>query len=155
MIFAIAGTQLPFPRLMNALDAIAGRHGLDILAQTADPGFSAVNIRTEVFLRGAAFDNAMAQARMIVAHAGIGAIMTAAELRKPMIIMPRRADLGEHRNDHQLATANRFADVPGLTVVHDEAALEKALLARDVVPVSFTNQGRVTSLISAVAEAVG
>ena len=47
----------------------------------------------------------------IVAHAGMGTILTALEIGKPLLVMPRRAALGEHRNDHQLATARRFADL--------------------------------------------
>jgi UDP-N-acetylglucosamine transferase subunit ALG13 len=40
-----------------------------------------------------------------------------------MLVMPRRADLGEHRNDHQIATSRRLAHLPGLWVVDDEEDL--------------------------------
>lgn len=154
MIFAIAGTQLPFPRMMNALDEMAERVGRQITAQTADPSFTPKTIRAVDFLRGEAFEAEMARSRLIVAHAGIGAIMAAANLSKPIIIMPRRADLGEHRNDHQLATARRFADVPGITVVETAEELEKALFASDYQPVTMGNQSRLISLISAVSDAI-
>lgn len=155
MIFAIAGTQLPFPRLMNALDEMAIRVGRQITAQTADPGFSPKNIRAVDFLRGSAFDEEMARSRLIVAHAGIGAIMAAANLSKPIIIMPRRADLGEHRNDHQLATARRFAGVPGITVVETAEELENAIRVSDYQPVTVGSQSRLETLIKAVSGAIG
>jgi UDP-N-acetylglucosamine transferase subunit ALG13 len=154
MIFAIAGTQLPFPRMMRALDEMAERVGRQITAQTADPSFVPRNIRAVDFLRGDAFEAEMVRSRLIVAHAGIGAIMAAANLAKPLILMPRRADLGEHRNDHQLATARRFADVPGITVVETAEELEKALIASDYQPVTMANQARITSLINAVSEVI-
>ncbi len=53
----------------------------------------------------------MQAATAIVAHAGMGTILTALEMGKPLLVMPRRAALGEHRNDHQLATASRFAEL--------------------------------------------
>ena len=37
--------------------------------------------------------------------------------------MPRRAELGEHRNDHQRATAERFRDRKGIFVADDEETL--------------------------------
>lgn len=154
MIFAIAGTQLPFPRLMDALDEMAGRVGRPVLAQTADPGFRPHTIQAVDFLRGAAFDEAMAGSRLIVAHAGIGAIMAAASVNKPLILMPRRADLGEHRNDHQMATAKRFADVPGITVVQTPEELEGALYASDYQPVTIGNHERLGRLIEAVSKAL-
>jgi UDP-N-acetylglucosamine transferase subunit ALG13 len=51
-------------------------------------------------------------------------------LRKPLIIMPRRADLCEHRNDHQCATANRMRNLPNVYVANDEPQLHE-LLCRD------------------------
>ena len=41
---------------------------------------------------------------LVVAHAGMGTVLTALEHGKPMILMPRRAQLKETRNDHQVAT---------------------------------------------------
>lgn len=37
--------------------------------------------------------------------------------------MPRRASLGEHRNDHQVATARRFAEQGRIMVAFDEQEL--------------------------------
>lgn len=155
MIFAIAGTQLPFPRMMNALDDMAVRVGRQITAQTADADYHPKNIRAVDFLRGADFEAEMVRSRLIIAHAGIGAIMAAANLSKPIIIMPRRADLGEHRNDHQIATARRFAGSPGITVVETAEELEQAIRISDYQPVSVGSSERLNSLIGAVSRAIG
>src|SRR3546814_9744138 len=37
VIFVTVGTQLPFPRLIEWIDAIAARNALDVFAQTAEP----------------------------------------------------------------------------------------------------------------------
>ena len=41
--------------------------------------------------------------------------------------MPRRADLGEHRNDHQLATVEKLSGRPGILVAADENELESRI----------------------------
>ena len=44
--------------------------------------------------------------------------------------MPRRADLGEHRNDHQVATAEAFERRGYVVAVTDREALWTALNTR-------------------------
>ena len=62
----------------------------------------------------------------------MGTILTALELGKPLLVMPRRAALGEHRNDHQLATVRRFAELGSVEVALDESEL--ALKLDDLAP---------------------
>ena len=116
MIFATTGTQLPFPRLIAALNALAP--GLDepVIAQIGpDPG-SYPNLETHATLSPARFDELFAGARIVVAHAGIGTILSARRHGRPLILMPRRFEHGEHRNDHQLATARELEQRAGLSV---------------------------------------
>jgi UDP-N-acetylglucosamine transferase subunit ALG13 len=47
-------------------------------------------------------------ASIVVAHAGMGTIITALEYGKPIIVMPRRGDLRETRNDHQVACVTHW-----------------------------------------------
>lgn len=127
VIFAVAGTQLPFPRLMTAMDNVAARLGLDVVAQTSDPHFVPRAMTARPFILPDEFDAHVARCTLMVAHAGIGVIIAAAEHRKPLIVMPREAKLGEHRNEHQLATVRRCGGMPGLQVVRTEAELERAV----------------------------
>jgi UDP-N-acetylglucosamine transferase subunit ALG13 len=57
----------------------------------------------------------------------MGSIISALRHGKPIVVMPRRAVLGEHRNEHQNATAARFADRPGIFVSSDEITLPSAI----------------------------
>jgi len=54
-------------------------------------------------------------------------ILGALEMGRPLLVMPRRAALGEHRNDHQLATARRFAELGSVSAAFDEAELHAKL----------------------------
>jgi UDP-N-acetylglucosamine transferase subunit ALG13 len=135
LIFVTVGTQLPFDRLVSAIDEWARRSGRgDVFAQTGPtrlkPGF----IRHEPFLDACKFQECIERADAVIAHAGMGSIITALELGKPILVMPRRADLGEHRNDHQMATARRFHQQGRIAVAFDQAELLAALDHLDELP---------------------
>jgi UDP-N-acetylglucosamine transferase subunit ALG13 len=128
VIFATVGTQLPFDRMIAALDDWAGtRPGREVFAQVGPGRYVPRHIEHRAFISPAECRARMVAADAIVAHAGMGTILTALELGKPLLIVPRRASLGEHRNEHQLATARRFADTGRLLVAFDESELAERL----------------------------
>ena len=128
MIFATVGTQLPFDRLVGVVDRWAATRGdADVFAQVGPSGLRPRAIAWERFVSPAECRERMRAADAIVAHAGMGTILTALELGTPIVVMPRRAALGEHRNDHQLATARRFAEQGSIAVAFDEAELHARL----------------------------
>lgn len=140
MIFATVGTQLPFPRLIDALAALAPALGEEIVAQTG-PATAAERARWGALtlapaLAPAEFEARFAAARVVVAHAGIGTILSAKRLRRPLAILPRKASLGEHRNEHQLATARQVAGFPGVHVAWEAADLGPLLARPDLEPAS-------------------
>ena len=128
MIFATVGTQLPFDRMIAALDEWAGEQ-LDrrVFAQVGPGRYVPRHIEHRRFVAPAECRARMAAADAIVAHAGMGTILSALEMGKPLLVIPRRASLGEHRNEHQLATARRFADTGQLLVAFDEHELAEQL----------------------------
>ncbi len=73
------------------------------------------------------------QASLIIAHAGMGSIITALEMGKPIIVMPRRSDLNEHRNNHQISTAKKFLEQGTIHVAMDEHELTKKLANVDAI----------------------
>jgi UDP-N-acetylglucosamine transferase subunit ALG13 len=128
VIFATVGTQLPFDRLVGAVDRWAAtRAGPDVFAQVGPSALRPAAIAWERFVSPAECRERMRAADAIVAHAGMGTILTALELGTPIVVMPRAAALGEHRNDHQLATARRFAEQGSIAVAFDEAQLHAHL----------------------------
>lgn len=124
MIFVTVGTQGHFDRLIRTVDEWAGGRGrTDVFAQTGPSNFSPKHIRTKQFIDPAEFRYHVELASLVIAHAGMGSIITALELGKPIMVMPRRASLGEHRNDHQVATAKRFAEQGRIIVALNEKEL--------------------------------
>ena len=128
MIFVTVGTQLPFDRLGKAVDdwaADAGAPG--VFAQIGDGLYRPAHMEWAQFLPADQFRHRIEAASLIVSHAGMGNLLAALAARKPLLVMPRRAALNEIRNDHQLATAKWLRQLPGVTVVDDDAGLAAAL----------------------------
>lgn len=124
MIFVTVGGQLPFDRLVHAVDRWAvNQQRSDVFAQIGSSASPPAHIEWERLLSPPDFQAKARSADVIIAHAGMGSILTALDLGKPIIVMPRRAHLGEHRNDHQWATVEHLGNDVGITVAADEEAL--------------------------------
>lgn len=143
MIFVTVGFQMPFDRLVRAIDEWAGATGRhDVFAQTGDGAYRARHIEATPWLDPPAFRARLEQADAIVSHAGMGTILSALELAKPLLVLPRRAHLAETRSDHQLATARELAARGWLLAAEDEAELPARLaeLARFAPGARFGRQ---------------
>lgn len=128
MIFVTVGSQMPFDRLVQAVDAWAGLHPEQrVLAQVGQGAAPTRHLDRHEALSPIAFRQAVQQCRLVVAHAGMGSVLTALDLGKPMLLMPRRGALRETRNDHQLATLRWLQGKPGVIAAFDEEALQHAL----------------------------
>lgn len=123
MILVTVGMQLGFDRLIAAMDALAPELAMPVVAQTGKGSYQVRHMEAHPSMAPAAFEALVKAAHLIVSHAGIGTVITAARCRTPIVLMPRRADLGEHRNDHQLATVRQLGGRPGILIASDEGEL--------------------------------
>lgn len=135
MIFVTVGTQLPFDRMIRTIDDWAGRrhsrngngHGAEVFAQIGPSSYRPQHIEWTQFLGADACREKTRAAGLIIAHAGMGSIITALELGKPILVMPRRMELGEQRNNHQLATVEQLVAQGKVTAAYDENDLAEKL----------------------------
>lgn len=116
MILVTVGTQLPFDRLIEIVDEAAPGIGRPILAQTGRGQYVPRNIEWRQMIDPVEFADILSRVSLIVAHAGIGTLLMAQKHQKPIIVFPRRASLGEHRNEHQLATVKALETRQGIYV---------------------------------------
>lgn len=129
-IFASVGSMLPFDRFVTGIDewSAANPH-VETFIQIGDGAYEPRHAR---WTRIMPHDEYLARLRacdLFVAHVGIGSIFQALEERKQILMLPRRASLGEHTTEHQLHTADRFRGVAGLRIVDDIAALQQEMTA--------------------------
>ncbi len=158
MIFVTVGTDWSFDRLIEQVDNWASDNNRShVFAQIA--GSASYRPRAMAFaeyLQPQEFSHRMADASVIVAHAGMGTILTALQLRKPIIIFPRRLSLKETRNDHQLATAHRLVETAKIRVAFDEHELRCQLDQIDCLePPGGIDDFASDSLLRCVREFIG
>lgn len=128
MIFVTVGTDQPFDRMVKVVDSWAAEHcRSDFFAQIGEGGWEPKCMPFSQFLSPPDFQKRFGQARVIIAHAGMGTILSALNHGKPILVMPKLASLGEHRNEHQLATARRMMSLGNVAVAFDEAELREKL----------------------------
>ncbi len=157
MIFVTVGTQIPFDRLIKILDEMAPALGdEEIIAQTSEKStYMPRNFKTVGFMSPDEFNNIFKRARLVVAHAGMGTIISALRQAKPIIIFPRKASLGEHRNEHQLATAAEMRRLGAVAVAYDAAELRQLLTGgRDLTPGTISPAPS-EPLIAAIRDFIG
>ena len=119
MIFLTLGTQLPFDRLVKAVDQLSENYpSIEFFGQVGRTKYKPKNFKFVEMLDAHEFQQKFHAANIIIGHAGIGTILNARKHKKPLIVMARRSSLSEHRNDHQLATAEQLSSLKGLYVVN-------------------------------------
>jgi UDP-N-acetylglucosamine transferase subunit ALG13 len=69
----------------------------------------------------------MSEAVSIVCHGGPGTIMGAREAGHVPIVVPRRSDLGEHVDDHQVRFSTRIAAAAQVHLATDQPGLDDLL----------------------------
>lgn len=136
MIFVTVGTQLPFERLIKAVDDWAGANpDVPVIAQVGLTEYRPQHMEVVNKLDPDDYQRHFNQAKVVVSHVGMGTIISGLESAKPLVLMPRLAAFGEHRNDHQLGTAKQFRDKKNIHIVESAEelglAVTKALAAQD------------------------
>lgn len=152
MILLTIGTQLPFDRLVRAMDDIASSLPQPIFGQIGKSAYRPKNFEWSETLAPADFDQKFSKAHIVVSHAGIGTVLTAQRHRKPIILFPRLASHGEHRNDHQLATCAQLKGRDGILIAVSGEELLSILTSELPIPGDYEmlkiKRAEFTSLIA-------
>jgi UDP-N-acetylglucosamine transferase subunit ALG13 len=77
----------------------------EVLWQTGATDVSGLPIHATPFLPADELSTAMAEADLVIGHAGIGSALCALEAGKCPVLVPREASRGEHIDDHQAEIA--------------------------------------------------
>lgn len=153
MIFVTVGSMFPFNRIIEVMDGWAQRHPEEkVFAQIGNGSYLPAHMQYERMVSPGIFRKLNEEADIIVAHAGMGSVITASELGKPIVLLPRLAALKEHTTDHQLHTARWLKGRSGIYVAEEngdlDAQIDAARLAKSYerltkfAPKAFTDQIR-------------
>ena len=128
MILLSVGTQLPFDRFVRYVDDWAYKNpGVEILAQMADGAYIPKHMQYVDYLNEEKYSSAFNRASVVLSHAGMGTVINSLIASKPVVIFPRKASLGEHRNEHQLATCSKLASLKGCYIAYEPEKLFQTL----------------------------
>jgi UDP-N-acetylglucosamine transferase subunit ALG13 len=134
MIFMTVGSMLPFDRLVKSMDDWAARHPqVEIIAQIGAGAYEPQNMKWVRTFSRREFDDHTRNAELVVAHAGVGSVVTALEFRKPIVVLPRFAAAKEHTTNHQVDTAKWMQGRPGVFVAMSETDLDQAIIDAQAV----------------------
>jgi len=156
MIFCTIGTQASFDRFLQIIDELApSLDGEEIIVQAFHDKYEPKHVKTVQMLPPDEFNNIFANARLIIGHAGMGTIISALTQDKPIIVFPRIAALGEHRNEHQLATAKKMSELGYVYVANNDQELRELVLQPDLKPLHELGAFASKSLIDDIASIIG
>jgi UDP-N-acetylglucosamine transferase subunit ALG13 len=128
LIFVTLGThEQPFGRAIDLVQPLAEDEPLVIQHGHTPPRDAPLNVRWIEFIDHDELLQLASEASAVVCHAGVGSIMTVLSLGKTPVVIPRRKELGEHIDDHQLQIA-RELDAAGVAIVYaGEGDLRQAI----------------------------
>ena len=128
MIFLSVGTQLGFDRLVRAVDEWrVGVNDVGVVAQIGPGDYVPEHMWSTSTLDPGRYEMLVQAASVLVTHAGIGSLLTACRAQKPIVMLPRRFDLGEHRNNHQVEGASRIFAARGAHIARSVSELKGLL----------------------------
>ncbi|MCZ2822744.1 glycosyltransferase [Modestobacter sp. VKM Ac-2977] len=110
-----------FDRLLEAVDDAADRQVLPgpLHVQFGVSGRTTRHGETAAYVTPREFAERMAGAAVVVTHGGAGAMATALRNGIAPVVMPRRAELGEHVDDHQVELTDLLARLDMVVPVED------------------------------------
>lgn len=111
MILVTLGTQkFQMNRLVEVMDKAAIELGEEVFIQTGNSTYEPKNCKWQAFVDSKRFQEMIKNCSMLVTHAGVGTIMTGINAKKPIVVVPRLAEFGEHVDDHQKEIADAFEE---------------------------------------------
>ena len=158
LIFLTIGSwHRGFDRLVKAVDELKGQGVIteDVYAQIGDGTYKPINLETRTYYSSVEFVKIISQARIVIAHAGMGTIIEATRQGKPIVVVPRQADLGEANTDHQFDTAEVLEREGKILVARETGDLPVKLKeAEDFIPTQGKDSGQVLNAVQAFIDSV-
>jgi UDP-N-acetylglucosamine transferase subunit ALG13 len=139
LVFVTVGTDHhPFDRLVRWVDAWAADRGAAVRC-VVQHGRSRAPVAAEAraFMPPAELASLLEEAVVVVAHGGPGTILGARDAGAVPVVVPRRPELGEHVDGHQVRFVDRLATAGEVHRADDEGQLRALLDAALVDPAPF------------------
>lgn len=130
-VFVTVGNMdAPFTRLLSAVEAEIRDgilHDASVTVQAGKSVYLSDLWRSFPTLPPDDFRRYLLEADLVICHAGAGTLIQAITANKRVVAMPRRAQFGEHVDDHQVELAEILAEQGRIVIVGSGRDLRKAI----------------------------
>jgi UDP-N-acetylglucosamine transferase subunit ALG13 len=153
---SVGNSSQPFPRLLEKVAELAPHLPQPVTVQCGKSPFMSSTCAVRPLLGMDEFAQSVADAKLVVLHAGAGSIIHAARAGKIPVVMPRRARYGEHVDDHQVDLALELEKSGKVIVALEPEDLDAAItraLARTPVPAGDEQGSVMVALVRECLEA--
>jgi UDP-N-acetylglucosamine transferase subunit ALG13 len=144
VILVSLGThERQFLRLAKEIEKLIaeGKINEEVIVQTGYTKYQIKGARCYDFIEFEKMQEYLSDCRILVTHSGVGSIMSGLEHGKPVVAVPRRQQLNEHSDDHQMQITQKMAEKGAIIPVYDIGQLWEAIKeAGKRKPVSMASQ---------------
>jgi len=132
MIFVTVGThEQPFDRLLRKMDELVERGVIqeEVIIQTGFSTYEPKSCTHSKLLPYNQMQENVSKARIVITHGGPASFISALQVGKIPVVVPRKTEFNEHVNDHQVAFAREVSQRRGnILVVEDIEQLEDMIV---------------------------
>jgi UDP-N-acetylglucosamine transferase subunit ALG13 len=131
MIFVTVGThEQQFNRLVKAMDDLVANGTITepVFEQTGYSTYIPEHCEHSQFVPAQRMQELMSEASVVITHGGPSSFVEAMSAGRALVVVPRRAEFGEHVNDHQADFVRIVAErIGGIVPVFDVGELPQAI----------------------------
>ena len=112
MVLVTLGTQdKKFPRLLEIVEKLINKGIIneEVVAQVGSTKYKSNKMKIIKYMSEEEMLKYIKNSSYIIGHGGVGTIMSAINLGKKIIVVPRLKKYKEHVNDHQLDIVSEFS----------------------------------------------
>lgn len=156
MIFVTVGNwKGGFDRLIQAVDEQVEKQEIsdEVVMQIGSGRYQPRHCQHIDYCSPEAFERYIQKCRIVISHAGMGTIAMAGKYGKPVIVVPRKAVLKEHFDDHQMNTAQQLEIEGKVLVAYETSEIKgKIFQAESFKPVSGQTSEKLLEIIEKYLE---
>lgn len=154
---SVGNATQPFMRMLEAVCKIADQLPQPVFVQFgAASSFDCPACAGAAYIDMEAFERRVNEAELLILHAGAGSVIHAVRAGKTPVIVPRRASLGEHVDEHQHEFARELEKTGKVVLAHDAATiLSAARLALQRQQMQATEAPHEAAMVGMVRRALG
>ena len=121
MIFVTVGThEQPFNRLVEYMDLWSKEHDEEVVIQTGFSTYEPVYCKWSKLYPYQTMTEMVAEARIVITHGGPSSFIMPLQIGKIPIVVPRKHELDEHVNDHQVDFCKKVSERQGNIIVVEQ-----------------------------------